>query len=259
MVWDFRSADTAGSPYTVYSDSVSPDRRLVFEHLTHYSFDSSLVHCENALTDIIWHDSTSARILYGIQDKLSWNESTVKDAEGVLRLPQLTTRAWRQHRTVTATLARHPEQKITMNAYVWYHPDYRWPLMSSLRAATSQGQTAFQISLIHQLPDSVAGQIAIEWQEDEPQPSGQGELANSISVFPNPTPDWLYMQIQSTTADQAGIMVFNTSGRIVHTKTAPLATGNNQPKLDLQNLAPGYYILFVQAENLTYQCLFVKI
>ena len=162
MVWDFRSADTAGSPYTVYSDSVSPDRRLVFEHLTHYSFDSSLVHCENALTDIIWHDSTSARILYGIQDKLSWNESTVKDAEGVLRLPQLTTRAWRQHRTVTATLARHPEQKITMNAYVWYHPDYRWPLMSSLRAATSQGQTAFQISLIHQLPDSVAGQIAIE-------------------------------------------------------------------------------------------------
>ena len=67
------------------------------------------------------------------------------------------------------------------------------------------------------------------------------------------------MQIQSTTADQTEIMVFNTSGRIVHTKTAPLATGNNQLKLDLQNLAPGYYILFVQTENLTYQCLFVKI
>ena len=257
VVWDFRSMDLAGTDYPVLIDSLTDGSRRVFEHLTHYHIGDSIDYQDNARSFIDYTGSGIAVLRHGTVDSLVCHDTVYIDASGVLRLPEFNTKAVRQHRAVTLSPCNHPEIKLTLDACTWFHRQYQWPLLSSVCVKNQRGEINFKTSLVHQLPDSVIERIAIEWHDNEH--SGEDpEPHDNITLYPNPTPDWLYLQLHSSEACLTEIRVYNASGETVHTQTDPVTQGDNLLTLDLQNLSAGYYILHLSTSNLSYRCLFIK-
>ena len=257
MVWDFRNMDFVGKDYPIQVDSLPDGSFMVFEHLTHYHIGDSIDYQNNARSFVDYIGSGKAVLRYSIVDSLTCRDTVFNDASGVLRLPEFNTKVVRQHRVLTLSPAHHPDMQLTLEACTWFHRQYHWPLLSSVCVKNRQGKVNFQTSLIHLLPDSVAERIAIEWHDEEPSAKDL-EPHNSITVYPNPTPDWLYLQLHSSEDGQAEIAVYNASGKNVHEQTDLLTQGDNLLTIDLQNLSSGYYILSVKTFEIQHQCIIVK-
>ena len=67
------------------------------------------------------------------------------------------------------------------------------------------------------------------------------DAALTAMVFPNPASSEVYVQLQSPTAKQAAIGLYDTRGQLMLSKEVRLAAGANQFTLAIEGLAPGLY------------------
>lgn len=212
IVWDFREIETQGIDYVVLSDSSAQGISHIVEHLTHYLIDSIVISQDNSSARITRSENESGTILYGIKDSLSVQSFSAIDANGVLRLPQVTTRASRTRRTVTTHLLHHKDLIVCLNTYVWYHPNLHQPLLASIEATLPDGSTAFRTSLLNNLPDSVARKIEHEYQEPT---QNQKDSGCALRIYPNPVTNTLYIQLFEDQACIATLKLYNESGLLV--------------------------------------------
>lgn len=69
----------------------------------------------------------------------------------------------------------------------------------------------------------------------------------AISLFPNPTRDFITLNFEETIYGQVNIQIMNTIGQMVQTKT--LNNISQQERIDLNNLPKGMYFCRVQSEK----------
>lgn len=64
---------------------------------------------------------------------------------------------------------------------------------------------------------------------------------NAFNVYPNPTKEWLTLNINSTTAIKATIIITDISGRAINQQTINLVKGSQSSTISLSNLKQGNY------------------
>jgi hypothetical protein len=69
------------------------------------------------------------------------------------------------------------------------------------------------------------------------------------NVFPNPTNDYVNIEIVSDTRKRVNIDLFDFSGRKVLNKVVELSEGLNQERLSLTNLISGSYIVALRDDQ----------
>lgn len=71
-----------------------------------------------------------------------------------------------------------------------------------------------------------------------------------LTIYPNPTTEWLQMQLVAARASAAKISIYNTEGSLVYTTQSSLQKGSNQLKVPgLQGRPAGTYLVVVQTEE----------
>ena len=78
-----------------------------------------------------------------------------------------------------------------------------------------------------------------------PSTSNLTELngVESISVYPNPTSDFIYVEVDSENKIESSISLFNLSGQEVLTIDAADSFASEKVKIDVSNMEEGVYIL----------------
>lgn len=71
--------------------------------------------------------------------------------------------------------------------------------------------------------------------------------ANIVKMFPNPTVDFLMITIENSKLAEASFTVHNIIGNIVEAGVEK--TGENEYKIKVKDLAPGYYLLAIRDER----------
>ena len=86
------------------------------------------------------------------------------------------------------------------------------------------------------------------------------DFASSVKLYPNPSADGHFIvEIETEKQLSADFLVYDLSGRKVFSARHTLSPGNNSIKLDVENLAPGTYILqMIDGETQHISTLIVK-
>lgn len=74
--------------------------------------------------------------------------------------------------------------------------------------------------------------------------------AGAIKVYPNPTRDFLVVENEGVDINDGAVFVFNMNGLVV--KTVLLSPAKSFTKIDVGDLAPGFYVLTVKKDEKTY-------
>ncbi len=97
----------------------------------------------------------------------------------------------------------------------------------------------------------VVGLLAIAWgsyaQSGQDFPSFGNELLadkNKIEIYPNPSVDFLTVQIENSTLTNTTLIVHNIIGSKFEVQVEKVE--ENQYRLDVRNLPPGYYLLSIK-------------
>jgi hypothetical protein len=69
------------------------------------------------------------------------------------------------------------------------------------------------------------------------------DLGNNISVFPNPTTQFINVQYDSEETRNVNFNIFNQLGKLVVSTERLIIEGNNAIRLDIENLPDGNYFL----------------
>lgn len=72
-------------------------------------------------------------------------------------------------------------------------------------------------------------------------------VKNEVKLFPNPTTDYLEIKINNATFENATLTVHNIIGNTVEVETE--LVGENNYRIRVKDLAPGYYLLAIKDEN----------
>lgn len=74
---------------------------------------------------------------------------------------------------------------------------------------------------------------------------GIEELSNvsTISLFPNPTKENLFLNFESTSTSELSIIVFDITGKILQQNTIHSSVGENQVKINTENYEAGIYFI----------------
>ncbi|ELR70299.1 hypothetical protein C900_03984 [Fulvivirga imtechensis AK7] len=70
---------------------------------------------------------------------------------------------------------------------------------------------------------------------------------NDVKLFPNPTVEHLNVRIDNSRLSEASFTVHNIIGNIVETNVEKV--GENEYKIKVKDLAPGYYLLAIRDEK----------
>ncbi len=70
---------------------------------------------------------------------------------------------------------------------------------------------------------------------------------NVIKLFPNPSVDFLEVRINNSTIENASFTVHNIIGNVVEVEIDQ--TSENQFRLRVEDLAPGYYLLAIKDDQ----------
>ena len=85
--------------------------------------------------------------------------------------------------------------------------------------------------------------------DDSAPPSSLANLANKVSVYPNPTENILYIEMEETSKGSVSLQLLDATGKIVLRKTENFVEGNNKYSLDLSAIAAGNYYLLLRNSN----------
>ena len=78
----------------------------------------------------------------------------------------------------------------------------------------------------------------------------------NISIFPNPSQGWLYLNIEANEGENVRIRIFNTNGQMVQSTNPGLLTRNRMIEVDLNDLESGIY--FVEVNGITRKIILQK-
>lgn len=70
---------------------------------------------------------------------------------------------------------------------------------------------------------------------------------NEVRLFPNPTIDYLEVEINNPTIEHANFTVHNIIGNVINVEVVELS--DNQYRLKVEGLAPGYYLLAIKDDR----------
>lgn len=70
-----------------------------------------------------------------------------------------------------------------------------------------------------------------------------------LEVFPNPTTDYININLDLDNSSDVELSIFNLSGQMLETRTLQVATGQWSNKINTQNFDAGMYFLEVKQEN----------
>ena len=70
-----------------------------------------------------------------------------------------------------------------------------------------------------------------------------------ISIFPNPSRDYVNLSIDSKNSKEVNIEIYNNTGKVVYNKSRNLTAGSNNIKMELNDLISGLYYVNVIIEN----------
>jgi len=73
------------------------------------------------------------------------------------------------------------------------------------------------------------------------------ELRNKVRLFPNPTIDYLSIEISNSDLENVEFTFHNIIGNIVEVKVDKIS--QNQFKIDVESLPTGYYLVAIKDDN----------
>jgi hypothetical protein len=76
-----------------------------------------------------------------------------------------------------------------------------------------------------------------------PSPRLAGSMATQVGVYPNPTNGNLTIDFNMDESANLSLQLMEMSGRVVSTSTVNAQEGSNRERLDLSDLAPGFYLI----------------
>ena len=89
---------------------------------------------------------------------------------------------------------------------------------------------------------------------NQTQPVGlikETKLSNQVSIFPNPTSGNATLKVFSLTSGKSKLILINTMGQIVSSKTIDLFSGNNNILIDTKEFSNGIYSVVLEAATET--------
>lgn len=72
-------------------------------------------------------------------------------------------------------------------------------------------------------------------------------IKNDVKIYPNPSVDFLQVKIENTDLESISFTVHNIIGNTVNVDIQQL--GNNEFRLRVEDLAPGYYLLAIKDDK----------
>ena len=79
-----------------------------------------------------------------------------------------------------------------------------------------------------------------------------------LSVFPNPTSQWLNLQINTLESSISQLIITNSMGQQVYTEAIELQYGQNNKSIEIISLAKGIYILTLKSPTKSYYTKWIK-
>ncbi len=133
--------------------------------------------------------------------------------------------------------------------------------MDMVSSSSLAGSYSFNETLTND-PSVVYYRIVLINKDGSRQVSQAIQLSASSSeqlkIYPNPTTEWLQMQLTVNRASAAKISIYNAAGRLVYSTQASLQKGSNQLKVPgLQGKPAGTYVVVVQTEEEAFSRKFV--
>ena len=89
-------------------------------------------------------------------------------------------------------------------------------------------------------------------------PDNQKTTYQQISVYPNPTKDFIEFKVDSKYDDVAIITFYDSKGMVVATYKQQVSQGVNYMKMDVTKFASGSYIMTVEISGTGYVAKFMK-
>lgn len=74
-------------------------------------------------------------------------------------------------------------------------------------------------------------------------------VLNIVRVYPNPANDLVNLQLNSNSAIEAGVQIFNSVGTLVHNQANQLHVGGNNVQINTHVLPAGMYYIFVETST----------
>jgi hypothetical protein len=96
---------------------------------------------------------------------------------------------------------------------------------------------------------AVIGYSAKGQQKDDVSPAGaiQYNLANSVSIFPNPAIEYLNIKFEDPIAKKARLTVHNVIGNAMEVESETI--DDHEIRLKVKDLPVGYYLLAVRDDD----------
>lgn len=116
----------------------------------------------------------------------------------------------------------------TLNRYEWWDNGGKRPILRIETESVFGVETVRKITFLN--------------EPTKPSTSGLSNNNLAVSVFPNPTQDFINIQSSEKIEE---ISILNTAGKCVYKQK----TGDNTAKIEVKNLLPGFYIVQVRNKN----------
>jgi hypothetical protein len=84
-------------------------------------------------------------------------------------------------------------------------------------------------------------------------------IASSISLFPNPTNQNVFLNYESNLVSELNISIFDISGKELEQNTTQTSIGKNQLKLNTETLEPGIYFIEITDATSSKKIKFIKL
>ena len=84
------------------------------------------------------------------------------------------------------------------------------------------------------------------------------DFSNSISIFPNPANDELFIRAGNTFSGNATTKIYDSEGRLVLSKSFLLTPSISQTEIDISSVDKGFYLMEINAGGKNYFLKFVK-
>ena len=72
---------------------------------------------------------------------------------------------------------------------------------------------------------------------------------NRLHVYPNPTSDFLLVDLESPVKGEFDIVIFDSSGKRITSEFIPQGAGNSSFRMALDNLDTGLYLLSIEGKE----------
>ena len=88
--------------------------------------------------------------------------------------------------------------------------------------------------------------------------STEGDRNSGLSLYPNPTADRLYLQLDGSQSRNMDVTIYSAQGQVVYQESVTVRQGDSQQSFAVQQLEPGQYIMQIKSADQVRQQRFIK-